>query len=192
MSKFKIIGLLGLSGSGKSVIARHLEEINGRPFVLRCRLAGPIKLMLRAMGLSRNDVDGPGKKEANPLLQGNTPRYAMQTLGTEWGRNTIGKNIWIDILFYTLEHGRSGDVIIIDDVRFPNEILAIKNKGGVIWRIDRPGLETPQGNHESEFYADKFKTDIILVNDTGLNELKEKAQNAFMVQLGKWERGINQ
>jgi len=195
MSKFKVIGLVGVSGSGKSVVARHLQDSNSHPRVYRARLAGPIKTMLRAMGLSRDDVDGLNKELVHPLLQGNSPRYAMQTLGTEWGRDTIGKNIWIDILFHSLENGRSVDVAIIDDVRFPNEILAIKDRGGVIWRIDRPNneknmLDLIEGVHESEFYADKFKANTTLVNNKGLIELKVQAQNAFIMQLGKWERGI--
>lgn len=81
-----------------------------------------------------------------------TPRYIMQQLGTEFGR-TIHPDLWIDRLLsnYILSGNVIADEIkgvidtrkypkwIITDVRFPNEANAIKERGGVVFRVFRPG-----------------------------------------------------
>jgi len=82
-----------------------------------------------------------------------TPRKLMQLLGTECGRKIIHPNIWVNTLFadYNMEHEyefRRGVKIpdaknfnypnwIIPDCRFKNEADAIKEKGGVLIRINR-------------------------------------------------------
>ena len=46
---------------------------------------------------SEEEIDGRWKEHPCSLLLNKTPRYAMQTLGTEWGRELIGENIWTHI-----------------------------------------------------------------------------------------------
>ena len=76
---------------------------------------------------------------------GRTPRYAMQTLGTEWGRDLISPNIWVNIVKHDILKIK-GDVVI-DDCRFPNEVVMILGLGGVMVYIDRGGKS---GDHASE------------------------------------------
>lgn len=64
-----------------------------------------------------------------------TPRKLLQLVGTEAGRNIVHPNIWINATFSTYEES---DNWIITDVRFPNEALHIKKKGGIVIRLDRP------------------------------------------------------
>lgn len=63
-----------------------------------------------------------------------TPRLLLQLLGTECGRNIIHPNIWVNATMadYT-EHSNW----IISDVRFPNEVKAIKDRGGISIRVNR-------------------------------------------------------
>jgi len=109
-----------------------------------------------------------------------TPRFALQSLGTEWGR-TCYPRIWIERLLgdaqallskdpvsrptysardglnYTdaraggRRPGNGGDVdgVIISDVRFLNEIEAIKAAGGKVVRVIRGGLD-PHGYMKSD------------------------------------------
>ena len=44
--------------------------------------------MLYQLGLGEAHIEGALKEVPCELLGGKTPRYAMQTLGTEWGRDT--------------------------------------------------------------------------------------------------------
>lgn len=84
-----------------------------------------------------------------------TPRKLMQLLGTEAGREILHPNIWVNALFADYKGkylGSSAKLInppivkhhyeypkwIIPDTRFPNEAKAIKNREGIVIRVERP------------------------------------------------------
>jgi adenylate kinase family enzyme len=153
-----IVGICGLAGSGKSTAAGVLE----RSFDFnRLAFADPLKSMLGAVGLTREQLYGSQKEVVMDDL-GVTPRLMMQTLGTDWGREQINPDIWVKL--WTRKARAlvdAGASIVADDVRFPNEIEAIRALGGVIWRVERPG--TAKMAHASE-NAD-LPYDRLLVND---------------------------
>jgi hypothetical protein len=64
-----------------------------------------------------------------------TPRLMLQLWGTEVCRNGFHDDIWIASLENKMR--KTSDNIVISDVRFPNEILAIKNAGGQVVRVVR-------------------------------------------------------
>lgn len=89
-----------------------------------------------------------------------TPRLLMQLIGTECGREIIHPDIWVNSLFadykiyyvdpiskkhfYDINDMKSESDIelwepdwIISDVRFPNEVKVIKEKKGLLIRINR-------------------------------------------------------
>lgn len=142
-----IIGLTGYAGSGKSTAAKHLVEKHG---FTQVKFAGPLKQMMRCLGLGDREIEGDLKEVPHPVLNYKTPRYAMQTLGTEWGRELIGQNLWVNVgVESTHQALGEGSQVVIDDCRFPNEAAAIKELGGVIIKINRPGVE-PVNAHASE------------------------------------------
>jgi hypothetical protein len=64
--------------------------------------------------------------------------------------------------------------ILIDDVRFMNELQTITGLGGVIIKIDRPGFAAG-GNHASETSLDGCHDwERIIINDGTLEEFKDK------------------
>ena len=73
-----------------------------------------------------------------------TPRLMLQLWGTEVCRNGFHDDIWIASLENKMR--KTKDNIVISDVRFPNEIKAIHNAGGLVVRIRR-------GN-DPEWYSD--------------------------------------
>lgn len=96
-------------------------------------------------------------KEGEPM----TNREFLQYFGTEVGRS-IDKDLWIKALMYS--HGRDKESHwIIPDVRFPNEADAIRNAGGVLWKIERDG--SGAGNHISEKLIDDIKVDVVIENN---------------------------
>lgn len=96
-------------------------------------------------------------KEGEPM----TNREFLQYFGTEVGRS-IDKDLWIKALMYS--YGRDKESHwIIPDVRFPNEADAIRNAGGVLWKIEREG--SGAGNHISEKLIDDIMVDIIIENN---------------------------
>lgn len=190
-----ILGLLGASGSGKSVVAQHLVAKHG---FARVRFAQPIKDMLRAIGLSEMDVDGPQEHRArpHPLLLGKSPRYALQTLGTEW-RNYIGKALWANITLRVIKDriAQGETRFVIDDMRFPHEADIFFEIGGYTMAIRRPSAEPSkqqqfitnlpwglrhvaafltgiQPLHASEALWYRMHKDIEIYNSKGLDDLR--------------------
>jgi hypothetical protein len=64
---------------------------------------------------------------------------------------------------------------IITDCRFPNEAQAVKDKGGLVIRIDRPGIK-PINDHPSEIALDNWKFDYKIANVSDIYALKETVE----------------
>lgn len=129
-----IIGFAGLIGAGKTTAALHLVARHGFE---RVRFAGPLRAMLRALGLTARELEGDLKERPSRLLGGKTPRWALQSLGTEWGRDCIDPDLWVRAWAAAIE-GKPR--VVVDDVRFANEVAAIRHLGGRVARIVRPRL----------------------------------------------------
>ena len=75
-----------------------------------------------------------------------TPRLLLQLLGTDCGRDIIHPSIWVNALFtdYRCPIDERANIPdweskwIVTDVRFENEAQAIKDRGGIIIRVERP------------------------------------------------------
>lgn len=168
-----VIGITGLIGSGKSEVASRLVKAHG---FKRAKFANGLKMMLRALlayrGVPATEVEryieGDLKEAPTPYLNGRSPRHAMITLGTEWGRDLMSPDLWVDT---EVEHIRShfwaDDRVLFDDVRFPNELAAIRALGGAVWRVDRPGLTAL--DHESERL--QATPDLVIANDGTVEDL---------------------
>lgn len=145
-----IIGIAGLAGSGKTTIASELVMRGCMPR----KFAMPLKSMLRALlhsqGMSdemvERKVEGDLKEQPCEYLGGKTPRYVMQTLGTDWGRALIGEDFWVQAAMQSCADDRDS---VFDDVRFENEANAIRAAGGVVVRLHRDGVYA-ESTHASE------------------------------------------
>lgn len=144
-----IIAFCGYAGSGKTTSAKVL--VDELAFV-RLPLAGPLKRMMASIGLSEEQIHGDLKETPCDLLCGKTPRYAMQTVGTEWGREIIGSDIWTNAwkesAWSALEYGDASGVVC-DDCRFENEVEAIRDLGGYVVHVHRLGVSA-ESAHRSE------------------------------------------
>lgn len=144
----KIIGLAGPKGVGKSTYANQLAfEMYRTEGLVAARVmsfAGPLKEMLGC--IVHNDYI-EDKERIIPNL-GVSARYCLQTLGTEWGRNIISSDIWINITRHRIEESEE-KFFIIDDVRFDNEAKMILDMGGEVWKLSRSGV-SEDDDHISE------------------------------------------
>jgi len=121
--------------------------------------------------------------EANDTIKDNTswyivkltPRKLLQLLGTEAGRNIIHPNIWVNTLFADYSAQSNW---IITDIRFPNELKAVKDKKGITIRVTRPG--TAIGSHPSETALDDAKFDYEIINDGTMEELVKKVREILI------------
>lgn len=124
--------------------------------------------------------------EGNASNEGSTPagtyhmtvRQFLQRLGTDALREGLHQNVWINALFadykdqinYTDEEepeeiNRGKPNWIVTDVRFPDEADAIKARGGIVVRIDRPDNPHPQSTHLTETALDDYLFDVRIQND---------------------------
>lgn len=170
MSHIRLIGMTGLAGSGKSEVAKILEKSREATTV---SFAAPLKMMLSILVPA-----GTLKTDRPPVLCGKTYREALQTLGTDWGRDMIGKDIWCNAAMMAIDRIHKLDpdhLVIIDDVRFDNEAELIVQKGGIVIGIERPNLVAMQ--HASEAgVSDHLKVGTIHNNGT-VQELEEAVLN---------------
>lgn len=160
-----IIGFSGPAGAGKSTAANFLVKLHGFRLV---KFAGPLKAMLRAImpGDDMNEwIEGALKGTVHPVL-GQTPRHAMQTLGTEWGRACMGSDFWVNLARHEVA---GGDDVVIDDVRFQNEYEMITGLGGKVIQI-RPKVMT-HFRHISEVGC---AFDQVIYNDGSMSDLFEQ------------------
>ena len=164
----RVIALCGDAGSGKTTAADYLVEHYG---YRRVKFADPLKNMLRAMGLTERQIEGDQKEIAQDALCGRSPRHLMQTLGTEWGRQLIGENLWINLwrerVNFLLSDGES---VIVDDMRFINELDAATSVGAHVYRLRRPGQANKAGDHASEMGL-AFAVLPVIINDGDLPSL---------------------
>lgn len=103
-----------------------------------------------------------------------TVRSFLQKLGTESVRNGLHHNTWINALFADFTEDSKW---IITDVRYPNEYEAIKQRGGVMIRVNRG--EQSKDAHISETALDDFKFDYTINNNGSLDELKENVSEVL-------------
>jgi hypothetical protein len=149
-----IIGMVGFIGSGKDTAADYL--VNNYKFH-RYSFAGTLKDAISAVfGWDRNLLEGLTSeardwRESVDIWWANrlkiphlTPRWVLQHWGTDILRNYFHNEIWVSSLENKLR--KTDDNIVISDVRFPNEINAIHNAGGLVVRIKK--------GPEPEWYKD--------------------------------------
>lgn len=116
------------------------------------------------------------KNDLNFYIIKLTPREILQLLGTEAGREIIHPNIWVNALFSKYTESSNW---IITDVRFPNEIQAIKDRGGIVIRVERDDLlrlgYLDKNAHTSETALDNYKDwDYTIKNNDTIEELINK------------------
>jgi hypothetical protein len=148
----EIYGFIGNMGSGKNYVAEKLFLPNLKPKPsLVLALADYFKLTaICFQGLDYNKVFG----EKDDIT-----RKKLQELGTEFGRDKYGDNIWCDVLYNTMKmySERGIERFIITDVRFENEVKFIKELDGKIIKIEAPDRTLLRLQKESNNNQEKIK-----------------------------------
>ena len=129
-----------------------------------------------------------------------TPRLLLQIIGTECIRDKVHPNAWVNALMSEYKpkdapYNSLGDLLedrhngllnnpnwVITDTRFPNELKAIKDRGGISIRVNRPYTTVVGGNgipatfnqnqfHPSETSLDSATFDFVISNDKDIEHL---------------------
>ena len=187
-----IIGISGKAESGKDTAAEMLEVIYGNPEITfddycsknynrfanvnTVHFADTLKeatqTLLHVGAWETNTQKG---KKTTITWLGMTVREFLQKFGT-CVRESIDNLFWIKETFASIDGWENA---IIADVRFPEEIQAIKEKGGIILRLERDGAGA--GNHISETALDNYNDwDEVIDNNFSLlllfDQLKQFAK----------------
>jgi len=162
----RIINVSGKMGSGKTTtlnkIVDKLESL-GVPYK-KIKFADPLYEMhnyileyMESYGLKYNGV------KHGPLLQ---------YMGTEFGRNTYGDNVWVDIARNKIENLPKNTIAIIDDMRFKNEFEAFSDALKIRLEADKEIRKArcenwrENDNHQSEIDLDDWIDRFDLVYET--------------------------
>jgi hypothetical protein len=189
--KKPLIGICGAAGSGKDTLAEGIAKID---VAVIYHFADPIKNALNAMfgWTPAHWKDRDWKEAPIPWLTERygtmdvSPRTLAQTLGTEWGRDLVHPDLWLKIAQQKWNRvkgqahmGKGGNVIlgalIIPDVRFENEAEWIKDEGGILFEVNRPGVE-PVAQHASERGIPDTLIDYSILNDRRPSDMVSNAR----------------
>lgn len=175
----KIIGISGKMGSGKNFFSEK---------VLYPYFKSSFNILIIGFGdLMKNELYARDKTLIYDDLYDHKTfetRQKLQQYGTENGRDKYHEDIWVrglDIQIETFSR-RSGPnaLIIICDIRFPNEFEYVKSRGGKNIRIISPNRTNDRyfkeaigdenkleiiKNHRSEISLDNYSFDFIIKND---------------------------
>lgn len=173
----KIIGITGKARSGKDTVGNYLCLKHN---FVQLSFAAPIKRMVTTLLNRGEDWIEEHKEKFIPGLE--SPRVLMQTLGTEWGRNIIDENIWINLVSREInnlmtQHAHPVPAgVVITDCRFENEAEWIHRQGGGrIWQVIR--FDAPEiPSHSSEAGLSTNLVDEILLNNSGYEKLYQRIE----------------
>jgi len=210
-----IVGFVGFISAGKDTAADYLVNFHG---FRRDSFANTLKdAVANVFGWDRTllegrtaearawreEVDAWWAERLNmPKL---TPRWVLQYWGTEVCRKGFHDDIWIASVENKMR--KTGDNIVISDVRFPNEIQSIHNAGGIVVRIKRgndpewyqDAVNMNDGDHNMNWMISKTRIeqlgihasetawvggdiDHIVLNDTTIDDLYSQIENLLPSQ----------
>jgi dephospho-CoA kinase len=160
---------------------------------------------------NKTSLDKNNNAYNKSIIKPMTVREMLQIIGTEAMRNTLHPDTWVNALMcdYIKETGykynvellsldMSGDQQmkiksnpepyignypnwIITDLRFPNEMQAVKANGGITIRVVRPSdKEISLDLHPSETALDDAEFDYEIVNDGTIEDLKDKVEGVIL------------
>ena len=158
-----IIGFAAKAYSGKGEATRFLT--NCRSFK-EIEFARPIKDALETMfDIDITTLEQTLGKEALIPGIGKSLRELYQTLGTDWGRDRIDTDIWVNQA--ARQYGRwAGFDVVFSDVRFENEAAFVRNQGGTIIHIRRNQAPLTR-LHKSESGIEYHPLEDYVLENTG-------------------------
>jgi hypothetical protein len=174
-----IIGLNGRMQSGKDTTAQILMGLFEN--VERVSFAEKLKASASAsIGITRDQLEAlklrgeirvvlfneDGTEEIIKTISG---RQYLQYRGTEGGRDIFGEDIWVESALDTPV--TDGTILVVTDMRFPNEIAGVLERGGIAVKIRREEADSKPILHPSEQTLPDDQFDYFLDNNGSLNDL---------------------
>jgi hypothetical protein len=146
-------GILDLLRKDKEFVS--YADVNIWPYIKIYHFADYLKkICVDLFDLTPKQVYGNDEDKNTITGYNMTAREFLQYFGTEVMRK-IKDTVWLDYTMKIIEEEQSS-IAIIPDVRFPNEVEAIKKAGGFVIRLTRNTLNS---NHPCESALDESNFD---------------------------------
>ena len=205
-----VIGITGKKRHGKGEVGEAIKRLV--PGAKACGFADKLKLCaMRSLGFDRPEpelialadsfkesgnftiyYDDPEVEHYDRILHELNGRQYLQWMGTEGGRETFGKDFWIDqVLPPAMAGPHVGDdlmlrqihgdipILAITDIRFDNEAQRVKDVGGEVWQVRRPDLGGQGDGHISEAGVSDYLIDRVILNNGTLENLEWRVECAL-------------
>lgn len=184
-----IIGIIGPKGSGKSTLANIIKEQYKYEILSFASTVKDISSII--FGYDRELLEGStiesriwretvDKNWSQILNKDITPRITLQIIGTEFGRNILGQNIWVEVLknkIFNQDLNQNYKNVIISDIRYENEAQFIRNNKGILIRVSKSNSESQSEIHSSEIELYDINEDYIIENNGTVEQLEQKIIN---------------
>lgn len=191
----KLIALCGAAGSGKDTVAdmlparklafadalyREVAEAWGvEQHVLRCRDTKETPTGILALFRCADDSFVAESHLADHWGVARSPRQILQW----WGdyRRAQDPDYFVQQTAADVAFARNEGCspVVITDVRFPNEAALVRQLGGQLWQIRRPGYEAGGTGHASDTDGCEFRPDVVLENFGSLDDLRRTVLDAW-------------
>ena len=191
----KLIALCGAAGAGKDTVAdmlparklafadtlyREVAQAWGvEQHVLRCRETKEKPLECLALFRCADDSFVVDSHFLDHWTEPRSPRQILQWWG-DYRRaqdpDYFVKQTAADIAFARNE---GCSPVVITDVRFPNEAALVRQLGGQLWQIKRPGYEAGGTWHASDTDGSEFRPDVVLENFGSLDDLRRTVLDSW-------------
>lgn len=160
----RIIGIVGIAGSGKTIVRQRLIEAHG--FRQLSFSAGAKRMLHFGLGIEPACIDGDRREFLDPHLCSRSGRELTRSL-LDWGRRRVGAELWCNV-WRRDAMALDGDVLA-DDVLSSGEAAAVRSLGGEIWKVFRPGLNPADIGTENAQAA--IEEDRLFANATTIADL---------------------
>lgn len=201
-----IIGVHGKIGSGKDTFADiAINEYNYTQVSFAFPLKDEVAAFLQKYNINfeEKNIWGTQDDKEQPLAisniddickkffpftdfkhksnNGNTTfRYLLQWWGTDYRREMCSESYWVDIFLNTASMYKK---VVCADVRFENEVNAIKSINGNLVFIDRPdNFKSNSATHESESLSDTYSNwDYSIYNNDSLERYRDMCREVIQI-----------
>jgi hypothetical protein len=172
-----IIGLNGRMQSGKDTTAQILmglfENVQRVAFADKLKDSAAAALKINRDQLEQLKLQGriivAGIDTEDDVMHEISGRQYLQYYGTEAHRDVFGDDFWVEQVLDTPV--TDGTILVVTDMRFPNEIAGVLDRGGIAVKIRREEADSKPILHPSEQTLPDDQFDYFLDNNGSLNDL---------------------
>ena len=187
-----VIGIGGKKRAGKSTLAGYIAEMAAlRRFITEeVSFAQPIKEMMQVVFKHEvpwsTFIADDRKQFPVEIAPGEymTVRQILQLVGTDCFRNIIHPDFWVARGIAKIKTSPA-DIVLVPDVRFGNELQALKQLGTTVFVEKTSELEPELDLHPSEMELDKIRNgfDVELVAPEGNFSVMKEFAATFVQSL---------